>query len=50
MSVDNVQGSGNVPVRADMQRKDAQPETEREKLQKTDVWTYAAQQAGAYMS
>ena len=45
-----IQGSGSVPLWADMYKKDAQPETEREKLQKTDVWTYAAQQAGAYMS
>ena len=41
---------GNAPVWVDLARQDKPQETEREKLQKTDVWTYAAQQAGAYMS
>ena len=41
---------GNVPVWADL-GKDVKPqETEQERLQKTNIWDYAAQQAGAYLS
>ena len=41
---------GNAPVWVDLARQDKPQEAEREKLQKTDIWSYAAQQAGAYMS
>ena len=41
---------GNVPVWADLARKDKPQKTEQEKVQKTNIRDYAAQQAGAYLS
>ena len=47
--IQGVRDTGTLPLWAENQRV-SQQETEREKLQKTDIWSYAAQQAGAYMS